>query len=399
MFYFEENKSGCSEFGNIILDREGDPDSDFSPIVIVDRGNCTFVRKSKNVQQLGGALALIVNNEPNRDPEDVIMIDDGTGNNIVIPTILISKEDGDNLKKAIKETDQNLMPGQKREYVVLIVNFEMENPDNRVEYDIWYTSGDKNALTFIAEMHEYNKMLGDHALMTPHIMVQTCFWCSVTEMQDNCLRPKQTVYCAPPGNYHPLNGKEALRQGLNEICVYKTYKDVDNAEKWWMYMEKSFKCLDERYSATCLDQIIKDLDIDPFQIQRCLYDEDELLKSDYESIQSNEIMYNPAVVINQRIYRGILKADHIFSTICAGFNETPPECEKVLGITQTKGTVGLSTILWIVGMLIIINILLICCYRRYSRREMKDEMQLQISSMMSQYFAISDKNQSATGSQ
>jgi hypothetical protein len=91
-----------------------------------------------------------------------------------------------------------------------------------------------------------------------------------------------------------------------------------------------------------------------------------------------------------------LDAENIFKAVCAGFNSTPDVCfedyddEKKARKDSSSGSISTGTILGLIFALVLINALLIYCYRRYTRREMKDEMQLQISSMMSQYFALSD---------
>jgi len=84
------------------------------------------VRKARNIQELGGALALISDSRDGADPEKAIMIDDGTGTSIAIPTIMISKEDGKQLKEAILKVEkENNRPGAKKEYVVLLIDFEI----------------------------------------------------------------------------------------------------------------------------------------------------------------------------------------------------------------------------------------------------------------------------------
>jgi hypothetical protein len=94
----------CKELENINVPQLIDVDR--YPIVMVDRGNCTFVTKTRNVQNLGGNLAIIVNYDD--EPIELInMVDDGTGSDIIIPTILISKSDGDKLKKFIAENKNN----------------------------------------------------------------------------------------------------------------------------------------------------------------------------------------------------------------------------------------------------------------------------------------------------
>lgn len=87
-----------------------DNDKDFDPIIMVDRGNCTFVTKARNVQKLGGRLALIVDNKE-EDINRIFMVDDGTGQDIYIQAVLISQKDGERIKKFIRENknDQALL--------------------------------------------------------------------------------------------------------------------------------------------------------------------------------------------------------------------------------------------------------------------------------------------------
>ena len=125
MFYFQNNSGACQKFENEILDREGDPDQDFSPIVLVDRQDCSFARKVRNVQDLGGALALIMDNRDNADPESLIMIDDGTGTSIAIPSMMISKEFGLRLKQAVLDVEQYNKQANVKKYVVILIDFIM----------------------------------------------------------------------------------------------------------------------------------------------------------------------------------------------------------------------------------------------------------------------------------
>ena len=64
-----------------------------TPIMIADRGSCSFVTKVRNMQDLGAAVAIVVDNT-DEDIEEIVMSDDGTGAGIRIPSMLISKKDG-----------------------------------------------------------------------------------------------------------------------------------------------------------------------------------------------------------------------------------------------------------------------------------------------------------------
>lgn len=65
-------------------------------IIMVERNDCTFTQKSINVQKEGGKLAIIMDNKV-ESPGDILMLDDGHGFQVSIPTILISSEDGNKL--------------------------------------------------------------------------------------------------------------------------------------------------------------------------------------------------------------------------------------------------------------------------------------------------------------
>ena len=310
MYYFPDNPSLCQKDGQVILDREGDPDNDFTPIILVERGGCSFIRKSKNVQEIGGAMTLIMNHHLGENPEDIIMVDDGTGINVAIPTVIIGKEDGDAIKQAIISTEaSNKKTQSKKEYVVLLVDFEMENPDDRVEYDMWYTSGDIKALEFIRGMKYYSTKLGAKSLFTPHIMVRICRNCDNSDQ--SCRWIDDTMYCTPPTKSSPISGGDSLRLGIDEICIYEAYKDEDNAAAWWAYMDYIYDCKDTHFNEPCLATARTKAGIDANKLQSCRRRDSEILKREYNSWVSSGVPYNPAVVINNRIYRVIT-----FTLIC-----------------------------------------------------------------------------------
>jgi len=68
----------------------------YTGIVIVDAGECSYEKKSRNIEQMGAQAAIIIEDEPLSDFEDTTdklmkrMIYDGTGSSVHVPTILIS---------------------------------------------------------------------------------------------------------------------------------------------------------------------------------------------------------------------------------------------------------------------------------------------------------------------
>lgn len=391
VFYDANNPTGCDRFQGS-LEREGDPDTDFSPIVLVDRGNCSFVKKARNVQEHGGALVLVANNK-NEDPSRIIMIDDGTGTQIVIPTILIGKESGKKLREGIEHSERIRLPFDLREFVTILVDFTMPNPDDRVEYDIYYNSGERNAMEFITNMSRYATRLKSHALMTPHLVTWICRDPRCRHAGLRCPEISGEIFCVPPQNdmFDSTPGKEILMSGVIEKCIYNRFANENNAEKWWLYMKGLHQeCPGQIPDRSCQKKAMALSKISEDNIANCTFNPRKILEEEYETLKMSGVPYHPAVVINQRVYRGALVPGQVFESICAGFNATPsvcsPDYDESSGMVTSRS--GMST--WKVVIIVVIcvaifNIGIICLYRKYAKKEMQDEMNTQISQIMSQY--------------
>ena len=92
------DKDGCSSFSN--------SSSINNKIVVVDRGSCYFAAKTVNAQNAGAKLLIIINNIDG-PPVGMAAPTDGSIdlNSITIPTIMISKSDGNNLRNLINSSD------------------------------------------------------------------------------------------------------------------------------------------------------------------------------------------------------------------------------------------------------------------------------------------------------
>ena len=74
------------------------------------------------------------------------MSDDGTGGGIRIPSMLVGKTEGAILIDFLKTCTAKEM-----KQITILADFIMKKPDNRVEYDIWFTSSNDRALDFIQD--------------------------------------------------------------------------------------------------------------------------------------------------------------------------------------------------------------------------------------------------------
>lgn len=72
-----------------------------TPFMVAARGDCSFVTKVRNMEKIGVAVGIVIDNSE-EDIRSIVMSDDGTGAGIRIPSMLISKEDGDKLLDFLK---------------------------------------------------------------------------------------------------------------------------------------------------------------------------------------------------------------------------------------------------------------------------------------------------------
>merc|ERR1719431_1724500 len=105
-------------------------DQQTKKIALVERGSCTFVQKVKNCQSAGAKGVVVYNNvESTFLP---IMADDGTGDSVLIPSILISHWDGLALNSHLQ--DESGLD------VEIEISWGLPRPDGRVEWELWTSS-------------------------------------------------------------------------------------------------------------------------------------------------------------------------------------------------------------------------------------------------------------------
>jgi hypothetical protein len=166
LYYDENNLNVCDP-----LDLLQPLETKYSPFFISERGDCTFVKKIRNMENAGIAVGIIYDNK-DENPDALIMSDDGTGGGLKIPSMLISNIDGKKLVYFIKRASK-----EELDQIAIMASFDLEKPDNRVEYDFWFTTSNDKALDFLVEFSKTDQELGEKVLMTPHYVFWNCPYC------------------------------------------------------------------------------------------------------------------------------------------------------------------------------------------------------------------------------
>lgn len=126
----------------------------------------------------------------------------------------------------------------------------MENPDNTVEMDYFYTSESDKSLDFIKNFREnYEKFSRDDVTFTPHIVTWACTHCDSEFKRKECVSDGK--YCAMNHQSTYIQGYDVIMEDLREKCLWMKLKAEGNEEKWWQYMQYVHRLCYEEVNEEC----------------------------------------------------------------------------------------------------------------------------------------------------
>jgi len=134
--YNSTNSKGCNKehaFFDEHAESNNFDDNNQHKFVLLERGDCHFVTKVRNVALNGGDLAIIIDTHE-EDIRGVIMGDDGTGAGIRIPSVSIGNTDGLVLKNWLKTAS-----AEDIKKVKFNINFTPPQKGNVINIELFYT--------------------------------------------------------------------------------------------------------------------------------------------------------------------------------------------------------------------------------------------------------------------
>ncbi|XP_047065856.1 vacuolar-sorting receptor 1-like [Lolium rigidum] len=309
--------------------------------LLIDRGHCLFAKKVWNAQNAGASAVLVVDDKdeplitmdlPREDDEAAKYIQ-----NITIPSALIDKKFGEQLKKAVKDGEMVNVNLDWREAV--------PHPDDRVEYELWTNSNDECGpkcdmlMHFLKEFKGAAQLLekGGYSQFTPHYITWYCPQAFVVSKQCNSQCINHGRYCAPDPEQDfstGYEGKDVVVENLRQLCVFNVAKEFKKPWIWWDYVtDFHIRCpmKDKKYNKKCAETVIKSLGLDVKKVDKCMGDPNAdsdhfLLKMEQDAQigkgSRGDVTILPTLVVNNRQYRGKLERKAVLKALCAGFEET-----------------------------------------------------------------------------
>mmetsp|Transcript_8794 Transcript_8794/g.21059 ORF Transcript_8794/g.21059 Transcript_8794/m.21059 type:complete len:560 (+) Transcript_8794:75-1754(+) len=215
---------------------------------------CTYVQQARHAQELGAAAAVLVNykclcyddkkcknNGDSCDSIAPILHDDGTGHDVQIPAVMLTKQDGQSIQEALKTNS-----------VTLDLHWKPFRSEN-VTVTLWHTpfffssvfggSGEEEGTDQRAGQWWHNmsivmKTFGDSVEFSPRYML-------LDGAPIGCLDNSEcNTTCTNGGRYCDVSGSGDgvyhVEESLVRRCIWRhvfNSNDPSAFEQWWDYVE------------------------------------------------------------------------------------------------------------------------------------------------------------------
>ncbi|KAL6840969.1 hypothetical protein ACP4OV_029229 [Aristida adscensionis] len=335
--YPYKNQKGCWSFDQFDISFRAKVGAQPN-FVLLDRGDCFFTNKAWNAQNAGAAALLVADDKQ----EPLITMDtpeEGKEHleKLTIPSVLISKKLGEDLKKAAERGDMVRILLDWKEFPPY--------PYEPVEYEFWTNSYDECGPKCDMQMNFLKSFRGTAQVLektgytqfTPHYISWYCPEAFVESRQCRSQCINHGRYCAPDpeqdfstGYY----GRDVVLQNLHQLCAFKVAKRTGKPWLWWDYVHDfAIRCpmKDKKYTRECANSVAKSLGLDTEMINECVGDpeadeENPTLRAEQYAQTGNrktgDVTISPTLVINNRHYRDKLGRILVLKAICSGFEET-----------------------------------------------------------------------------
>jgi len=334
-------------------------------ILMAEPGSCSDVLKARNAQTIGASALLIAdknclcsdrncvakygNETTCTQDADAVLVDDGSGGDITIPTFLIFRDLAQDLKTHLKNNQTALVELQ---WGLPECHMETKVP----HFHMYTTAYDPLvSLEFYVDLHTVVKAFQGKVAFAPRFSLIDGhrFHCN-TEPDENApcdhMCTNHGRYCTKHAT--ELSGHAIVRETLNRLCIWKHYGNT-TADKYWDYViyHKQLCAADPHSFADpkCIGDALKVAGINHDIVESCVRDAGDLdvdgtnalLEDELHHMETSGVHSLPALTVNRKVLHWTT-AHGLFETLCTEYwlsdVQTVPEvCTKCSSCPNAVG--------------------------------------------------------------
>jgi hypothetical protein len=359
------------------------------------------------------------------ETQEPIMADDGSGQDISVPSFLMFKHDADLAKAELKANHP----------IQMEMAWSLPKPDGHVEYDLWTTPSDTVSREFLRTFKYVAGSLKDRAYFTPHMYIYDGIksHCQGTSGENFCynLCTNKGRYCAtdPDNDLEAgVSGADVVRESLRRLCIWNKYGAANGIGKeWWDYVtafnDRCAVSADFFKDMACINDAYKVAKIDGKSVEGCMEDSggtegdttNSKLDQELQAQEQRGVVVIPTAFVNTAAIRGALNPNNVFNAICSGYMEgtLPPSCAvcsrcpdvvgcvtsgvcKAGGVPPEAKSGGVSTSFFMISMLMVVGAFSALGVWHYKRT--RDDMREQVRGILAEYMPLEDNDSMGAGS-
>ena len=409
LFINENNLESCNSVPYPRVNSEPQYAESFK-ILITRRGGCSFVHKARNAQTVGYSMIVVVNNMQT-DIKNIIMTDDGSGNDIYIPIAMISKDDGEKIIEFMKKNRESK--------IIAEINFIKKRPEYKsLQVKLFFSSSELKAYELFNNLAQYMNKFGDQVNFMPIYVVHRAPFYD----ENNSIRVVNCVskgkYCYFPKSTTIINdGQAIIMEDLRQKCIYNLAMKNDDIFIYLNYLKLFYtECLIKgdkpNFNDRCAKKVIKDLKYSDIDIDSCIAksfqvndllsntyidNENILLEKEYAELLKYKLTVFPSVIIDNNPLNGVIKETKIITEICNIIKDKPTFCNELIGNSSNERKKFLILIL--IFILVIVNVFIFFVFRKYIIERINErieqgglDIETRIKSVIGNYFSLSKIN-------
>lgn len=375
-------------------------------IILADRGSCNFAEKVLNAQLIGASLVLILDNNnenvhkifPVERTKDVL-------DRIHVPSLLVSKIDGDQLKTAIElhQSNPNLEAYSKP--VEIAVHFDLNKYNSVSHIRLILQIDDIQSYELIEDFYEH--YLNFQNIMNLKVHFKIFMNADLPFKNDECVMSGLDTYCIVKSHSDTNEIPGLISETIRQMCIanagFGRYVDYSKVVK-----SKCFKgdlqIVNDFQS--CTNQAFQDTfsDEERASLRECMKfgssENDIALQNNYEETKYLMINYSPLIFINGFYYKGNFDdMIHLFETICNSYEMVPTVCYSLDSFVRAEDTNYASLIAFLITTFLVCFALMFfsiflfwIVYKRKMKRRLTSELNDKISKALMNFKDTSDRS-------
>ena len=369
-------------------------------IIYLERGNCHFAQKVLNAQKIGAGL-VIIGDTNEEDVHKILPIERTTElmNKIRVPSILVQKEDAENIRKVLDGRDEVRT-------LTMAIHFSLVKADAVATIRLILQVDDFRSYDSLIALSKYRNLFRESMNLKVHYKVFKNMPAAIDK--ENCV-DNQHVFCVLNTNLKVK--KNLLRETVRQLCLFNYnwelfigyFKKIRNECFEGDELKDGFEaCANEAFEGM-LSYKAKD------DLKTCLNPTSskafELLEKNNDDIKYYLLNYSPIVFINGYMYKGNYRdSNHLMEAFCNSFEEAPKGCENLDAFKEyndfsSAGIIKFIIISVVVTLFIIFFLVGVfyIFYRKKIHRNFKTELNTKINEALSKYYIDNKDTQDYKG--